>query len=99
MLANKKKEINFFYNLNSAYHNNKLGIINSFINLNIDDPFMYNMTSRLLINFPQHFKISEFLTFINKKTQLPKTDMMLFDYKVCILKRQNFNLNLLIILK
>ena len=100
--ANKKKRdleninIFLFSNLNCEYHNNKLGIINSFIDLNIDAPFTYNMTSRLLINFPQHFKISEFLSFINKKTQIPKNEMILFDFlgneDFSILKRQNFDI-------
>ena len=100
--ANKKKRdleninIFLFSNLNCEYHNNKLGIINSFIDLNIDAPFTYNMNSRLLINFPQHFKINEFLSFINKKTQISRNEMILFDYvgndDFSILKRQNFDL-------
>ena len=100
--ANKKKRdsentnIFLFSNINCLNHNNKLGIINSFIDLNMDAPFTYNMNSRLLINFPQHFKFNEFLTFINKKTQIPKNEMILFDYlgneDFSILKRQNFDI-------
>ena len=100
--ANKKKRdleninIFLFSNLNCEYHTNKLGIINSFIDLNIDAPVTDNMTSRLLINFPQHFKISEFLAFINKKTQIPKNEMILFDFlgneDFSIFKRQNFDI-------
>ena len=100
--ANKKKRdleninIFLFSNLNCEYHNNKLGIINSFIDLNIDAPFTYNMTSRLLINFPQNFKINEFLAFISNKTLIPRNEMILFDFlgneDFSILKRQNFDI-------
>ena len=100
--ANKKKRdleninIFLFSNLNCEYHNNKLGIINSFIDLNIDAPFAFNMASRLLINFPQNFKINEFLVFINKKTQIPRNEMILFDFlgneDFSILKRQQFDI-------
>ena len=100
--ANKKKRdleninIFLFSNLNCEYHSNKLGIINSFIDLNIDAPFTFNMTSRLLINFPQNFKFNEFLLFINKKTQIPRNEMILFDFlgneDFSILKRQNFDI-------
>ena len=100
--ANKKKRdleninIFLFSNLNCEYHNNKLGIINSFIDLNIDAPFAYNMTSRLLINFPQNFKINEFLAFINKKTMIPRNEMILFEFlgneNFSIMNRQNFEI-------
>ena len=103
--ANKKKRdleninIFLFSNLNCQYHNNKLGIINSFIDLNIDAPFTYNMNSRLLINFPQNIKISDFIAFINKKTLIPKNEMILFDYEAnddfSILKRQQFKLKII----
>ena len=103
--ANKKKRdleninIFLFSNLNSQYHNNKLGIINSFIDLNIDAPFAYNMNSRLLINFPQNIKINDFIAFINKKTLIPINKMILFDYEgnedFSILKRQNFEVKII----
>ena len=103
--ANKKKRdleninIFLFSNLNCLYHNNKLGIINSFIDLNIDAPFTYNMNSRLLINFPQNIKIKDFITFINKKTLIPKNEMILFDYEgnddFSLLKRQNFDIKII----
>ena len=103
--ANKKKRdleninIFLFSNLNCLYHNNKLGIINSFIDLNIDAPFTYNMNSRLLINFPQNIKINDFISFINKKTLIPKNEMILFEYEAnddfSILKRQNFKIKLI----
>ena len=103
--ANKKKRdlenINIFLisNLNCLYHNNKLGIINSFFDLNIDAPFTYNMNSRLLINFPQNIKISDFISFINKKTLIPKNQMILYDYDpnddFSIFKRQNFEIKII----
>ena len=100
--ANKKKRdleninIFLFSNLNCRYHNNKLGIINSFMDLNIDAPFTYNMNSRLLINFPQNIKINDFISFINKKTLIPRKEMILFEYEgnedFSLLKRQNFEI-------
>ena len=103
--ANKKKRdleninIFLFSNLNCIYHKNKLGIINSFIDLNMDAPFTYNMNSRLLINFPQNIKINDFLTFINQKTLIPRSEMMLFDFEgnddFSILKRQNYDIKLI----
>ena len=92
--ANKKKRdmeninIFLFSNINCLYHNNKLGIINSFIDLSIDAPFIYNLTSRLLINFPENAKIKEFIEFICKKTNIPKEEMLLFNYK----GRQDFQI-------
>ena len=103
--ANKKKRdleninIFLFSNLNCNNQNNKLGIINSLIDLNIDAPFTYNMNSRLLINFPQNIKISDFINFIHKKTLIPKNEMILYEYDsnddFSILKRQNFEIKLI----
>ena len=103
--ANKKKRdleninIFLFSNLNCNNQNNKLGIINSLIDLNIDAPFAYNMNSRLLINFPQNIKINDFINFIHKKTMIPKNQMILYEYEAnddfSILKRQNFEIKLI----
>ena len=103
--ANKKKRdleninIFLFSNLNCNNQNNKLGIINSLIDLNIDAPFTYNMNSRLLISFPQNIKINDFINFIHKKTMIPKNQMILYEYDAnddfSILKRQNFEIKLI----
>ena len=83
-------------NQNCMNHNNKLGLINTFLDLNNDAPLIYNFNSRILISFPKCLNFYNLIEYISHKTNIPKNEIILFevqfsdDYK--ILNRQDYNL-------
>ena len=93
------KNIFLISNQNVLNHINKLGIINSFIDLNNDFPLCLNNNSRMLINFPLNLTFYDFLDFIESHTNIPKNNFVLYDYLGCedikIFSRQDYDLKLI----
>ena len=78
-------------------HKNKLGIVNSLIDLNIDFPLIYNTSYRMLINFPKCFTFNHLLDFISQQTSIPTHSITLYDLvngdsMQMILQRQDYDL-------
>ena len=93
------KNIFLISNQNVFNHVNKLGIVNSFIDLNNDLPLCYNTNSRMIINFPLNLTFFDFLEFIESHTNIQKNNFILYDYLGCedikIFSRQDYDLKLI----
>ena len=93
------KNIFLISNHNVLNHINKLGIINSFIDLNNDFPLCLNNNSRMLINYPLNLTFYDFLDFIESHTNISKNNFVLYDYLGCedikIFSRQDYDLKLI----
>ena len=83
-------------NINCFNHVNKIGIVNSFLDLNVDAPLIYNNNYRMLISFPKNLTFGDFLDFISDKANIPNSHLLLYEYENCenmqILSRQDYDL-------
>lgn len=86
----------------SANNCGMLGIINSYADLNIDAPLVLHKTQRMLINFPKHLTVQDFLLFIHSETNIPLDFMKLYVYEsgctaaeLFLKQRSNYHLNLI----
>ncbi|MCQ2817259.1 MAG: hypothetical protein MJ252_08345 [archaeon] len=86
-------------NQNCLLRKNKLGIVNSILNFNLDKPMVFNLDERVLINLPKELKFGEFLNFISKSANNPVENLILYSYNTCtsnsILEREDFTLELI----
>jgi ubiquitin C-terminal hydrolase len=71
-------------------NSDKLGIINSFCDMNHDAPLVFNKCLRMMINFPKNLSVIDFLTFISAQTNIDITQMSLYKYETDESAPENF---------
>lgn len=83
-------------------NSDKLGIINSFCDLNHDPPLVLNKSLRMMISFPKNLSIVDFLSFISVQTNIDIANMSLYKYEtdesapeIFLKSRGYFNLELI----
>lgn len=96
---NENINLLIFSNQNCCHHINKLGIVNSFFDVNVDSPFIYNHNYRMLLSFPKNLTFVNLLSFISEKTNIPINCLILYEYQNCsnlhILSRQDYDMKLI----